>query len=1190
MKTSRSPWPIGIVFKRTRRYEVTGHSGQFRMDMAESEFCSCDSSSFIPSSESDPPPPVSYHVEECKPGDIRTQDCEVIVDNPPTVISIEVTDTTNSSNYSLDTFNPPQNHQSFTQADDFLDLSKENLDPSKPERSDHHEENVSDNTFKTFSPNRTRKSLGHNDDSSIKMPNRVTRLSEPLSAHKVTNDSSNSPFLSGLESLASSLTRLPNSASILNSSDGGGEEGDISVINDRENSFINDSDNLTKSKDAQRMTKQAFGLDKVEITESVDSIVAVNLSAVVYRMDNTNDVVFDRRFNVIINDVNLGAAYQWVHMNCTKLMNELSLLMKPKQIQTKPSNDDSILSTSPPTVDSYGTNVLSSHSLFRSTSLSVSNSDSIQHRRDDIQGIHDVTFKSPGRTSSSGSDLFIPRFNNKFIVEQLKGRKSPVRASTTSSSSSDLFIPRPANKHIRDLKDKSVCESSSISPNSAHKSLKSNLFRSSLLSSSLDSNNKSIHGFNHPPQLTLVSETPSEDTANEQVHYSNDEANHFVEETDAEIATTLTTKSTFIEAEDNTLTPSNSTTNEQWVYGKWKTEKNYYAGKISPNQCGSRYIVIFEDGTRARIKPSDLITVYLLPVGAEVSAELKDDNEYWGDCVIKSHSSDPECPYEVFCRTTNKVYSLRRGQVSIHESEVNNLRKRQLLPLIPCDIKISVENDGKISMSNSIMKMCASPEVSLSNLVFDKRKSRPKLYRSSWITPMKQLTAEENIIVDKQSKTVPSKIILSTHLRKRYRNQFKRKLSTTSVRINRVRNRSDSSNERSSLAKKQRLSDIFADDENLLTQPMSLETPVTKAENLNQEINTSQIIHTKDQSSFSLKSSSSIGLLQSLCQNLNIPIPSSTVFHRWTIILTGGAKNSNSNESSIDRNLLEQLIIACGGEIALEINPSLLNRRYGWESPELDDSFRHDKSRHTHFVALVSTDCCRTLKYFQALATLGSVPLLRIEWLLDSCREDAKSSGDESSTEETRNWPLYLLRAYPGRYELPRGFLSGSLEPISWWSVPVRYRSPAYQSIPAPSLFDLRGEWADSETNFRLLAIITNDLKVFGPGWLNILTLACGSNNETDESVKSSFSRIPLITLPEISQKLTDLFPSIRCRSKISEKKVNFVLVDKNHVSLGNNFTQEFLSSFIPLAPFTRYTCLDKSWVICIYSIALTIN
>ncbi|KAH9590249.1 hypothetical protein MS3_00003006 [Schistosoma haematobium] len=334
-------------------------------------------------------------------------------------------------------------------------------------------------------------------------------------------------------------------------------------------------------------------------------------------------------------------------------------------------------------------------------------------------------------------------------------------------------------------------------------------------------------------------------------------------------------------------------------------------------------------------------------------------------------------------------------------------------------------------MNTSITKICASPEVSLSNLVFDKRKSRPKVYRSSWITPIKQLTTVKKDTDDQHCITLPSKLTLSSHLRKRYRNHFKRKLQTPSVRINRSRNRSDSSTGRSSSAKKQRLSDLFSDDENLLTQPMSLQTPVSKTETSYKKNNSSQIVSKRMRSSPSPKSRASIGLLRSLSHNLDIPIPSPTVFHGWTIILTGGAKNYNSNES-IDRNLLEQLIIACGGEVALEINPSLLNRSYGWESPELDDSFHQKKSQCAHFVALVSTDCCRTLKYFQALATLGSVPLLRIDWLLDSCREDAKTYNNQSSFEETRNWPLYLLRTYPGRYELPRGFISGSSEPVSW--------------------------------------------------------------------------------------------------------------------------------------------------------------
>ncbi|CAH8610765.1 unnamed protein product [Schistosoma mattheei] len=1155
------------------------------MDSTDSELCGCESSNFIPSSESDPPPPVSYHVAECKPGDIRTQECDVNTENQP---AFDVSDTMVSADCSFESSNTAQNQRSLTQADDFRDLSKENLDPSEfkrincspisnsltlPACSKHTLGVLYTNLKLSASHNRIRKSVGHTDDLFIKVPNQTMRLSEPLSAHKTT-DSCNSPFLSGFESHSSSLARLPNSASILNSSEGGGDEGDLSVMHDHQNSSPTESDSLMKSKDVQLIAKKTSELMENEVTESVESILAVSLSAVVYRMDNTNEVVFDNRFNVKVNDANLKAAYKWVQINSAKLIDELSVSMKPSscitnQIQAK-STSDSILSTSPPTTDSSNANVLSSKSLFGSTSISVSNPYSIQRKVDDnhCSDNHGL-FKSPGCTSSSGSELFIPRPKNKLSVEEFVEGKCPVRASTTSSSSSDLFIPRSANKRIRELKDKEGCESSTTL-NSAQKSAESNLLRLSLLPSSFSSNNKSAHDFTHRSSLTLVSETPSEDTNNESFHYPNTETNQFVKQTDTELisdsasAITLTTKTAITEIEDITLTSSESTPGEQWVYGKWKTEKNYYAGKIYPNESGSRCFVIFEDGTRARIKQSDLVAVYLLPVGAEVSAELKDDNEYWGDCVIQAHSSDSERPYKVFCRTTNEVYFLRRGQVSIHESEVDNLKKQQLLPSNPCEIQISIENENKMNMNTSITKICASPEVSLSNLVFDKRKSRPKVYRSSWITPIKQLTTVKNDTDDQHCVTLPSKLTLSSHLRKRYRNHFKRKLQTPSVRINRSRNRSDSSTGRSSSAKKQRLSDLFSDDENLLTQPMSLQTPVSKTETSYKKNNSNQIVSKRMRSSPSPKSRASIGLLRSLSHNLDIPIPSPTVFHGWTIILTGGAKNHNSNES-IDRNLLEQLIIACGGEVALEINPSLLNRRYGWESPELDDSFHQKKSQCAHFVALVSTDCCRTLKYFQALATLGSVPLLRIDWLLDSCREDAKACNNQSSFEETRNWPLYLLRTYPGRYELPRGFISGSSEPVSWWSVPVRYRSPAYQTIPSPSLFDHLGDWADCGTNYRLVAIVTNDLKVFGPGWLNILSLACGSNNEFDELGNSS-NRIPLIHLSEISQKLSDLFPSVRCRSKASEKKVNFVLVDKNHIN-------QSALAFMKTLPIEMVTC-----------------
>lgn len=58
-----------------------------------------------------------------------------------------------------------------------------------------------------------------------------------------------------------------------------------------------------KNKDVQLIAKKTSELVENEVTESVESILAVSLSAVVYRMDNTNEVVFDNRFNVKVSVV-----------------------------------------------------------------------------------------------------------------------------------------------------------------------------------------------------------------------------------------------------------------------------------------------------------------------------------------------------------------------------------------------------------------------------------------------------------------------------------------------------------------------------------------------------------------------------------------------------------------------------------------------------------------------------------------------------------------------------------------------------------------------------------------------------------------------------------------------------------------------------------------------------------------------
>ncbi|CAH8646104.1 unnamed protein product [Heterobilharzia americana] len=330
------------------------------MDLTDSELYECGGcSNFIPSSESDPPPPITYHVTECKPGDIHLQECDANTESAP---ALDESDTMVSQDCSFEASDAVKKQDTFTQADDFQDLSKENLEPSSNTvglASEKIPQSVQVNGFSFNGPNRIGKSLGHTQDLFDETPNQPMRFSEPLNASKNNTNSSNSPFLSGLESHSSSLARLPSSASVL----------------------FNSSDGVVKSKGGagSMMKKSPKQLVKNKISQSVDSILAVNVSAIIYRLDDTNDLIFDSRFNVKINDSNIKDAYHRLQNDNAKLINELSRLLKREcdnvgQIKTS----DSMLSTSPPTNDSSHSNVLSSKSIFRSSSISTSNSDCVR--------------------------------------------------------------------------------------------------------------------------------------------------------------------------------------------------------------------------------------------------------------------------------------------------------------------------------------------------------------------------------------------------------------------------------------------------------------------------------------------------------------------------------------------------------------------------------------------------------------------------------------------------------------------------------------------------------------------------------------------------------------------------------------------------------------------------------------------
>lgn len=83
-------------------------------------------------------------------------------------------------------------------------------------------------------------------------------------------------------------------------------------------------------------------------------------------------------------------------------------------------------------------------------------------------------------------------------------------------------------------------------------------------------------------------------------------------------------------------------------------------------------------------------------------------------------------------------------------------------------------------------------------------------------------------------------------------------------------------------------------------------------------------------------------------------------------------------------------------------------------------------------IALIAPAARRTLKYLQALATLGRVPLVHPVWVLDSCLLAAGRRPIVTPQEvvakivnmkiKPSDLPQFLLRLAPrGLYELPRG-------------------------------------------------------------------------------------------------------------------------------------------------------------------------
>ncbi|THD24126.1 hypothetical protein D915_005009 [Fasciola hepatica] len=575
------------------------------------------------------------------------------------------------------------------------------------------------------------------------------------------------------------------------------------------------------------------------------------------------------------------------------------------------------------------------------------------------------------------------------------------------------------------------------------------------------------------------------------------------------------------------------------VYGRWHSEPYYYAGWIPEHtQAGLRQWVMFDDGSKARLRVTDILLLELLPINTKVYVDWNDSCEYQGSCLITAHTDNPMKPYEIRRESDGFRRMFPRKNVAIHHIELCHLRDQGQLPPSTSEQSLRVALVKSIQTKQLSVTLFPTDEhstiadISLTNMVFGKRERK----RKQPIDEVQKGTDSEKKPLLSQN-TPPSKRVRLTNRHGRPGRSVPR---TPSRRV-RCRTGSES-------------------DEEGLTQPMH---------------DKGQSLQLRDPSVFRMSSvaaSANYYLRRSLCRSLNLPLPSASLFQGWTVIFTGRFPHiytSPAGSSGGDREVLQKLVLATGGQVSTPIFSDLL----GQEDKENND----DPLGGGRHVALVATEPCRTLKYFQALATLGRVPLLRSKWILDVVRREAAEAqerediGDEELSLNSRkakcnNWPLRLLMDRPGRYELPRGVLDAPEELVSWCAIPIHYRSTLRDIMPSPSLFEIPVDWSTKPC--RLISIVTDDTNVFGPAWLTILQLAHGAKlvpgtMDPQPASVTDLQRIPVLSMQNAVQCLSSLLPS---SSNTHCSRGNLVLVDRNKLDA-------YILSELRLLPVQLVTC-----------------
>ncbi|CAH8501210.1 unnamed protein product [Dicrocoelium dendriticum] len=1243
------------------------------MEQSETEHFTEDSSNIIPSSESDPPPPLTCHIPPCRSGDLCLFDSGTLNGETPG-------GTFDSSAGDMDT-QLNERQRTFTQADDFQDMPK-TCELAEPDSSSvGNSEEASGfsayrlgvvqfcDTTKHTSPNLevTQEALtsypspsdlplmSQTDridlvwDNGSQFPSSQTRGSTParlalmpdenkssivptfassnnsltprwtksLNPRPLNNDSPfEEPFngstsqlhnrsiegLSGYESTTTPLTDVPHSGASSMHQDSGSALPTLSSAEKSSNGCQadrSDSAPLTSVSDTSHATSDpASGLYQL-----FGHKISLHLSVISTPLRSQNSqvkVIYFDGLHLEFDETDPSKADNLFNTECTRLWSRMNAFF---QGSLHSDGTESSLSRMhiPQSTGTRGK---------MRTSETVSSDSAITTTLTNTKPF----LISNARTSSSSSDLFIPRTQRqrgKRLLEQV----FPTRTLDARSSSSSSEHP-PRHPWPPLPVSPSLVASSSLHPlTSSHSTppidsvvnptgvATSSLPQSSIIASvvaepqanenaemqlspicpvnngqcdivderkvpDVDSTtptesgreDQTVTAHAYHPSLTLVLETPSEDTEEQNspcdshktipdsasasagaCNSSSDET--CVPKDDSQISVQPDQQSSEKRALLDTLPKEGKIA----VYGRWHAGPYYYAGALELPQKGPRLLVHFDDGSNARLRPVDILHINLLPVQTEVYADWSNSGEFWADCVVEAHLMDTHRPYLVFCRTNSERKALSRREVSVHQSEVTALRESVELSsrleslndggsLSKSKNEETSEQDISLPPSKSVV---FSPEVSLANVLFSKRQLKTKRYRASWITPLTRFSSTPDETPDPPHSRIPLTVCHQTSPKTaRARSEPARtmngSLSSQSKRAHNISTQPRSDLRR--IRKKQRLDDSLQNDSDAAPSDSEESAKPTPPSTIRSSLLSPD---TRNIQTLPPDSSTSVFLRRSLGRSLGIPIPGPCVFSNWTIVFTGYSKVAYSGD--VDRAALEQLVLACGGTVVHELSPMMLGetRQSPWSTWEEHGASAPSSRR---YIAVVAPDFCRTLKYFQALATLGRVPILNTSWIVDACREEATYTANQNN--KPLDCPMRLLLTKPGHYELPRGSLPNEQSPVSWLSVPVRYRSPAYRSLPSPSLFDLRADWLVYQTRCELVAIVTDDMDVFGPAWSNILQLASGAALSADEVPSDGcVAAVPVFSISEAPKALAKRIPKHHANQP-AEPLSTLVLID----------------------------------------------